>query len=402
MEQMNRLRFAWPLAGMLLISALAGVTFYYEKTRGSPVDPAARSQAGSPAMPLQPAEVVVDPAMLQNLGIRTATVEPRTMTAAIRTTGYVNYDERRVTQVNARISGWVQKLYVVYVGEEVRRGQPLLDIYSPELMLTQEDYIRSRELAKHADSMGAVGIDAAALMSAAEARLRLFGISPSEIRKLDRRGSASQDIPLEAPVSGFVTNIKVVEGSYAGVGTGLYTIADISSVWVYADIYERELPMAQVGERAVVFSDALPGKSFQGRVTYIYPEVNPQTRTVKVRLEFANPGNQLRPGMYVGVTLHSDTPREILAVPAEAVLNSGIRRVVIVDLGNGHFMPRVITRGPESEGYISVLSGLKEGERVVTSGQFLIDSESNLREALNAMALSAGAGSGPAMPNPKP
>jgi RND family efflux transporter MFP subunit len=168
-------------------------------------------------------------------------------------------------------------------------------------------------------------------------------------------------------------------------GAGLYTIADLSWVWVYADVYERELPLAMVGQRALVTTDALPGKSFEGRVAYIYPAVNEQTRTVRLRLEFANPSNQLRPGMYVKVTLLAETPRKVLAIPAEAVLDSGVRRIAIVALGHGHFMPREIAVGPESGGYVAVLSGLHEGEKVVSSAQFLIDSESNLSEALKTM-----------------
>jgi RND family efflux transporter MFP subunit len=231
--------------------------------------------------------------------------------------------------------------------------------------------------------------------------MRLWGISPAELRKLARRGTPSETMPLESPASGVVTESKVVEGAHVRAGDDLYTIADLSQVWVYADIYESELPKVHVGQRAIVTTDALPGRHFSGVVTYIYPSVNEQSRTVRLRLEFANPGVDLRPGMYVDATLLHRAPAPVLAVPVEAVLDSGVRHVVIVARGGGRFEPREINVGAESEGYFQVLAGLAEGERVVTSAQFLIDSESNLKEALSAMTLKpaspAGAGmSGPA------
>lgn len=342
---------------------------------------------GSP----RPGEIRIDPAMLQNLGVRTAKVEPRLATELIRTTGYVDYDQRLVTQINARVGGWIEKLYVAYAGQPVRRGEVLLRIYSPELVLTQEDYLRARGLAARQGSASAKGEDGQArkdgsdLMSAAETRLRLWGIAPSELRKLAESGKPSESLPLESPASGVVTQSKVVEGAHVRAGDELYTIANLSRVWVYADIYERELPMVRTGQHADVTADALPGKRFDGVVTYIYPSVSEQSRTVRVRLEFSNPDLELRPGMYVKATLLHRASAPTLAVPAEAVLDSGLRKVVIVALGGGHFAPREIKVGTQSEGYFEVLHGLGRGESVVTSAQFLIDSESNLSEALNAM-----------------
>jgi Cu(I)/Ag(I) efflux system membrane fusion protein len=346
-------------------------------------------------------EVRIDPAMLQDLGVRTALVEPRAVTESIRTTGYVDYDQRRVSQINARISGWIEKLYVAYAGQPVGRGETLLKIYSPELVLTQEDYLRARQLTelKGADE-GPARSDGANLMSAAETRLRLWGISPAELRELARRGTPSETLPIESPSGGVVTESKVVEGAHIRAGDELYTIADLSQVWVYADIYERELPKVRAGQHAEVTSDALSGRRFDGVVTYIYPSVNEQSRTVRVRLEFSNPGLALRPGMYVKVTLLHRAPTPTLAVPAEAVLDSGVRRIVIVARGGGHFEPREIKVGTQSEGYYQVLGGLSPGERVVTSAQFLIDSESNLNEALSAMTLTPQAGAPALAPAP--
>ncbi|MBF6570033.1 MAG: efflux RND transporter periplasmic adaptor subunit [Candidatus Binataceae bacterium] len=339
----------------------------------------------------RPGEVIVDPAMLQNLGVRSARIERRTLGGRIHTTGYVDYDQRHLTQVNARISGWVQRLNVAYAGQQVERGRILLTIYSPELILTQEDFLRSRQLATGQSSgRDSAQVAGAELAAAARQRMKLWGIRDAEIERLQTTGSASHAIPLTAPASGVVTEIKVVEGSYVKTGDALYTIGDLSSVWVYADIYERELPMAYTGQRAEIESDAMPGRTFAGHVDYIYPTVNQKTRTVTLRLQFRNPRAELRPGMYVKVLLSVDSAQPVLAVPTEAVLNSGLRNVVIIDLGKGHFIPREVKIGSESPGYYEVLGGLTRGERVVTSGQFLIDSESNLGEALNAMALDQG------------
>lgn len=335
-------------------------------------------------------EIRIDPAMLQDLGVRTTLVEPRVVTESIHTTGYVDYDQRLVSQVNARVSGWIEKLYVAYAGQPVRRGETLLRIYSPELVLTQEDYLRARRLADSQpadDGTNKARSDGSNLMSAAETRLRLWGIAPAELRKLARRGMPTETLPIESPASGVVTESKVVEGAHVRAGEELYNIADLSRVWVYADIYERELPKVHTGQHAEVTLDALPGQRFDGVVTYIYPSVNEQSRTVRVRLEFSNPGLALRPGMYVKVTLLHRAPGATLAVPTEAVLDSGVRKIVIVALGDGHFEPREIKTGTQSEGYFQVLAGLRQGERVVTSAQFLIDSESNLNEALSAMTL---------------
>jgi RND family efflux transporter MFP subunit len=340
-------------------------------------------------------EVWIDPSMLQNLGVRTTLVEPRVVTESIHTTGYVDYDQRLVSQVNARVNGWIEKLLVAYAGQPVRRGETLLEIYSPELVLTQEDYLRARQLAdtpaEGADDNKARS-DGSSLMSAAETRLRLWGIAPAELRKLAQRGKPSESVPIESPASGVVTESKVVEGAHVRAGDELYNIADLSRVWVYADIYERELPKVHTGQHAEVSLDALPGQRFDGVVTYIYPSVSEQSRTVRVRLEFYNPGLVLRPGMYIKVTLLHRAPSATLAVPAEAVLDSGVREIVIVALGDGHFQPREIKTGTQSESYFQVLSGLQQGERVVTSAQFLIDSESNLSETLSAMTLTPRGG----------
>jgi RND family efflux transporter MFP subunit len=378
------------MVGLVAGVFIGAVVLRHVRALGLPEAQATQTSTTSRPLPVpKRGEVVIDPAMLQNLGVRSVAVEPRVIGESIHTTGYVDYDQRRLSKVNARISGWVQKLYVAYAGQVVKNGQVMLDIYSPELVLTQEDYLRSRRLATGENgSEGAARRNGQDLMAAAEQRLKLWGIAPSELRRLERNGYPSETLPIQATTSGVVTESKVVEGAHVRAGDDLYAIADLSKVWVYADIYERELPLARVGQHAEVTSDALPGKTFNGTVAYIYPSVNEQTRTVRLRLEFPNPGLELRPGMYVNATLlAAPAAHKALAVPTEAVLNSGLRRLVIVDLGGGHFEPREISVGIESSGYFQVLSGLEPGDRIVTSAQFLIDSESNLNEVLGAMAL---------------
>ena len=382
------------LAGLAL-GAVATLTSYRyftgERARvaslpSPPHAPDARHS--EPARPPRTGQVYIDPAMVQNLGVRTVAAQTRSITDSIRTTGYVDYDQERVVSVNARISGWIEKLHVAYVGQRVNKGQRLLEIYSPELVLTEEDYLRSRRLAAGgAAGQGAAQRDGRQLMEAAETKMRLLGVPASETNRLRETGKAAQTVPFNAPVSGVVTQSKAVEGAYIKAGDDLYTITDLSRVWVYADIYERELHKVRVGQMAEVTSDALAGNRFRGRVSYIYPNVGEQSRTVRVRLEFQNPKGLLKPGMYVKTTLIDDSPERHLAVPTEAVLDSGVRKIVIVDLGQGRFEPREVEVGNESGGYFPISKGLSQGERVVTSAQFLIDSESNLHEALEAMSL---------------
>ena len=393
MEQMNRPIAALTFVAGLAIGAIAALTAHrYASDHVHAVSSSAPhpldARHSEPVPPLRTGEVYIEPSMLQNLGVRSVAVTTRTIRDSIRTTGYVDYDQERVVSVNARISGWIEKLKVAYVGQQVSKGQRLLEIYSPELVLTEEDYLRSRRLAAGATAAtGAAQLDGLHLMDAAETKMRLLGVPASEIRRLRETGKVAQTVPLDAPAGGVVTQSKAVDGAYVKAGDDLYTIADLSRVWVYADIYERELPKVKVGQMAEVTSDALAGRKFQGRASYIYPNVNEQSRTVRVRLEFDNPKALLKPGMYVKTTLIDDSPERHLAVPNEAVLDSGVRKVVIVDLGHGHFEPREVEVGSASGGYFPILKGLSEGERVVTSAQFLIDSESNLHEALEAMSL---------------
>jgi len=342
--------------------------------------------------------VQIDPGMIQNMGVRMAPVERRNLTRVVRAVGRVDYDERLVEHVHVKVQGWVEKLYVEYEGEMVKRGQPLLEIYSPELVSTQEELLIA---ARYRDTTGEslfpdVKRGGEGLFEATRRRLELWDIPDRDIDQLLERGTVRKTLTLYAPTRGVVTHLGVRRGMEVGVNDDLYTIADLSHVWVYAEVYEYELPWIAEGQRGVVELSYLPGTVLEGKVTYIYPYLDPKTRTARVRLELDNPGGVLKPDMFANVSIEAETRKNVLAVPEEAVIRSGRRDLIVVSLGGGRFQPRDVTLGLDTgDGWVEVRSGLREAEQVVTSGQFLIDSESKLQEAVqNLLAGDAGSTSG--------
>jgi RND family efflux transporter MFP subunit len=344
--------------------------------------------------------VYVEPRMAQSSGVRDEEVHSRPLARTIRTVGHVTYDERRLYNMNAKVAGWITRLYVDYTGKPVRRGDPLMEIYSPDLYSTEEEYLlalRHRD-ALAASSLPEVRAQADALVRAARQRLLYFDIPDSEIRALERRGFSSKTLRLYSPADGYVVEKAVVAGAQVTPGMPLFRIADLSSVWVLADIYEYELPWVAVGQRASVALPYAPGSALEGRVNFVYPMLAGDTRTVKVRVEVnqADRRVQLKPDMFATVTIRSPIVREAVAVPEQAVIRTGERAVGIVSLGGGWFEPRELKLGVTADGWVEVLEGVRAGERIVTSSQFLIDSESNLRAAVGAMA---GPGEGGAKPS---
>jgi Cu(I)/Ag(I) efflux system membrane fusion protein/cobalt-zinc-cadmium efflux system membrane fusion protein len=307
----------------------------------------------------------------------------------------VAYDERRVSHVHTKVQGWVEKLHIDYEGQLVKRGQPLLEIYSPELVATQEELLVA---ARYRDQTSASPFEdvekgGANLFEATRRRLELWDIPDRDIDRLLETEAIRKHLTLYSPAKGVVTHLMVREGMEVGPNQNLYTIADLSRVWIYADLYEYELPWVAVGQQGVVELSYMPGTAFEGTVTYIYPYLDPKTRTVRVRLEMDNPELALKPDMFANVRIQAQTRRDTLAVPDEAVLRSGQRSLVIVALEGGRFDPRQVTLGIDSgDGWLEVREGLAEGEQIVTSGQFLIDSESRLREAAQKLLEPAGAG----------
>ena len=331
--------------------------------------------------------VTIDPVMVQNIGVKTGVVRRQQLERRVRTVGRVDYDETRMTDVNTKIAGWVEALHVDFTGQIVRKGEPLLELYSPELVAAQEEYLTALDFKRRLEkSTSADAIQGGSdLLAASSQRLRYWDVTDEQIADLERTGKVKRTMTVYSPQEGIVVHKAVFDGAHIKPGEHLYRIADLSRVWVYADIYEYELPWIREGQEAEVTLSYLPGRRFAGKVIHIYPFLESKTRTVKVRMSFGNQDRSLKPGMYANVILHSTISQDALVVPVQAVIHSGARSLAIASLGAGRFQPREIALGVEAEGLYQVLSGLREGERIVTSSQFLIDSESNLKAALGAM-----------------
>lgn len=329
----------------------------------------------------------IDPVIVQNIGVRTTKVSRGPLHATIRTVGHVTYDEERVEHIHTKVSGWVERLFVNTTGEEVHKGQELLTIYSPELVATQEEYLQALKYREKTSSsrFAEVVRGGETLIEATRERLLLMDIDPEQIKALEKRGEVQKNMLLRSPTSGIVIEKHVLDGMKVGPGMKLYTIADLSRVWVIASAYEYEFPFLKVGQEAEMSLPYEPGEKYKGHITFIYPYLSARTRTVQVRMEFKNPDLKLKPDMYANVVIKTKVSDDAVLVPSEAVIRTGVRNVVITALGDGKFLPKDVTLGPEGEGIVQIIAGLDEGETVVTSGQFLIDSESNLREAINKM-----------------
>ncbi len=329
-------------------------------------------------------EVRINPSLVQKMGVRTAAVERRDLTRYVRAVGRVTYDERLVHHVHTKIHGWVEKLYVEYEGGIVGAGEPLLEIYSPELVSTQEELLlaaRYRETTKASPNQD-VRRSGQELLEATRRRLELWDISEQFIDDILASGEVRKTVTLYAPRKGVVTHLNVRHGMEVTSDKNLYTIAGLSRVWIYANVYEYELPWLEIGQSASVKLKSRPGTSFEAVVSYIYPSLDADTRTARVRLELDNPDLIFKPNMFAVVEIRASQLTGVLAGPEEAVIRSGQRSLVILDLGEGRFAPRDVTLGLDSgDGWLEIVAGLTESERVVTSGQFLIDSESKLREA---------------------
>jgi len=341
-------------------------------------------------MPEGLAHVKVSPERQHLIGVTKETVSRRELRLRIRTVGVVDADETKVADIHSKIQGWIDELYVDYTGKMVRKGDPLLSIYSPELVSTQEEYLLALEAAdKYKDSPFPEIVESGEkLVTSARRRLELWDIPDDEIEELERTRVPKKTLTLRSPITGYVTEKHALEGMYVSPQMRLFRITDLSRVWVHADLYEYELQYVSVGQKATFELSYFPGETFEGIVTYVYPYLEEKTRTAKVRLEFPNPGYRLKPGMYANVEMFAELG-EHLAVPEEAVLNTGERAVVYVAVDEASFEPREVVLGPKAGDYWAVLEGLREGEMVVTSANFLIDSESRLRAAV---AATAGAG----------
>ncbi len=322
----------------------------------------------------------------QMIGVQTALVENRRLSTTVRAVGRVTYNEQRIAHVNLRISGWIETLYVDFVGKAVQKGQPLFTLYSPELVATQEEYLLVLQALEDVQEspLPDVHDQTQRVLEAARDRLRLWTFTDDQIDELEFQGTPKNSVTIFSPISGHVIDKTAFQGMFVQPETSMYTIANLSTIWVKADVYEYELPFIKVGQSAQLTLEGLPGETFSGRVTYIYPYLNKASRTIQVRLEFPNPHIRLKPDMYGTILIQVDRGPS-LAVPDQAVLDSGLRQVVFVAQEKGIFEPREVTLGPKVGSFFEVINGLKEGERIVTSGTFLLDSESRLMSTSNMM-----------------
>jgi Cu(I)/Ag(I) efflux system membrane fusion protein len=335
-----------------------------------------------------PGTVQITPERQQLIGVKIGNVEMKPLEKVIRTVGRVDYDEKRIVTVSPKIGGWIEDLYVDFTGRFVRKGEPLLTLYSPELVSTQEEYLialrAKKDLAK--SSFPEVAGSGESLAESAKRRLKLWDISDEQIKALEETGQSRKTLTLYSPFSGFVLEKSAYKGMNVMPGMALYKLADLSVVWLYADIYEYELPFIRLGQQASIQLSYIPGETFTGKAIYIYPSLNPETRTAKVRFEIPNSHGKLKPEMYANVELKVRLGQK-LAVPEGAIIDTGLRQLAIIDKGSGYFEPREVKVGAKVDNYYEVISGLKAGERVVTSANFLIDSESKLKEAIGGMAM---------------
>jgi membrane fusion protein, copper/silver efflux system len=417
-------RIKWVVAWAVLAAASAGIFLVWygggirlrERFRGGappPREPIAQAPAKSEhaghegmsmptaqseqkaagEMEMAPGAVMVSPERQQLIGLKTGVVGYRSIERTIRTVGVVEFDERRLADVNIKIEGWIESLLVNFTGEPVKKGQPLLTIYSPDLVSTQEEYLqalRAKEtLSKSRFPDIASGADT--LVNASRRRLQYWDISDEEIGTLERTRTPRKSLTLHSPIDGVVIEKMAFRGKKVMPGENLYKVADLSTVWVQGEIYEYEIPLVKLGQPAAITFASYPGEVFRGKVTYINPVLQEKTRTVKVRFEFPNTKDwKLKPQMYANVELKIPLGKR-LVVPDEAVLDSGTRQLIFIDKGQGTFEPRDVKVGARVDGYTEILAGLSAGEKVVTSANFLIDSESQLKAAVG------GKGSMPGM-----
>jgi Cu(I)/Ag(I) efflux system membrane fusion protein len=369
---------------------------YYKSTMmpGEISQTARKDSMGMEMVPVFEAEtadsatISIDPVTMQNMGLRTGIVSKGPLRRSIRTVGAVDFDETALADVTTKVRGWIEKLYVDSTGKQVHQGEPLFEIYSPELVSAQTEYVLA--LNQSPNSAGAESLKASALT-----KLKFFDISEEQIAELEKTRQQRKTMRVSAPRDGIVVEKMVVQGQMVEAGMKLYRLADLSIVWVLSQVFEQDLPFVRLGQEATVSLSYMADRKFRGRVTYVYPTVDEKTRTARVRMEFHNPGFFLKPGMFATVELTAELEPSAVLVPDMAVLRSGEKNTVFVALEGGKFEPRTVVLGPRSENNLyQVLSGLSEGERVVVSGQFMLDSESQLREAIQKMLKPASATQG--------
>ena len=354
-------------------------------------DSGANSAAGTAG------QIRISTEKIQKLGVRTEAARRLALGRTVRASGRIEPDERRIYAISPKFEGYVERLHVNVTGQPVGKGQPLFEVYSPELVSAQREYaiaVQGMEAMKDAGPEAQAGMKQ--LAESSLARLRNWDISAEQLAALVSSGEASRSVTFRSPVSGLVTEKKAVQGMRFMPGDALYQVTDLSSVWVVADVFEQDIGLVRAGALAKVRINAYPDKVFEGRITYVYPTMNAETRTVPVRIELANPGQRLKPAMFAQVEMAVGGTAPVLSVPDSAVIDSGMRKIVLVQVQEGRFEPREVKLGARGETHVQVLDGVREGEQVVVAANFLIDAESNLKAAIGGLGGHAGHGSAPA------
>ncbi len=322
--------------------------------------------------------VSISPAVVNSLGVRTTAVERGRLWRRINTVGYVDYDESKVGHIHLRTEGWIERLHVNSEGDRVRKGAPLFQLYSPSLVTAQEEYLQ------------ALSVGNKALIRASRERLIALGFNARQVDFLATKRKVQQRVTIYAPQNGIVATLNVREGMFVKPVTEVLSLADLSSVWVLAEVFEQQADWVEEQQTAEVHLSFLPGRTWEGEVEYIYPSLDSKTRTLKVRLQFNNPDEVLKPNMYADVTIFGGAKKDVTYIPREGLIRTGKEQRVIIDLGDGRFGARRVTPGIESGDWVEIISGLREGEKIVVSGQFLIDSEASLKASLMRMSDTAG------------
>jgi Cu(I)/Ag(I) efflux system membrane fusion protein len=337
-------------------------------------------------MPEEPPTVEIPPEKQQLIGVKTVEVSVKPLQKIVRTVGRIEYDERRLATVNTKFEGWIEKLYVNYTGEYVKKGEPLAEIYSPELFATQQEFLNllkwTKQNTEDKRQKTEIGMmlskDAESIIEAAKQRLRLWDITDEQIKRIEGTGRPIRTLSVYSPVNGYIVQKTALQGMRVMPGEKLFDVADLSTVWIISDIYEYELSLIKVGQTANISLSYFPGREFSSTIDYVYPTLSGETRTAKVRFAIQNPGGQLKPQMFTNVAIKINLGKR-LAIPEDAVIDTGIRQIVYVDRGEGYFEPREVMLGLKADGMVEVLKGLKAGEKVASAANFLIDSEAKLK-----------------------
>jgi len=408
----NRTGFLLVLIGNIVLAVLlVGVWLHYRSAM--PMADAQTKQPNSssqesmatPAPSTEPSlvPVQISPERLQSIGVKTGRVESKVVEDEIRVTGNVAVDETRLSTVQVRYPGYIQKVFADATYQYLRKGQPLFTVYSPDVVATEREYLVAKQNQERVAGSSVPGVaeSAASLLEAAKERLKQWGISQREIDRLESTGDVQQELEVDSPVSGYITERNALPNLTVQPETRLYSVTDLSTVWILADVFQLDLGRIKVGNRATLTVDSYPGRIFKGRVNFMYPQVDMITRTARARLVFSNPGLRLSPGMFVNVVLKVPMGRQ-LVIPASGVLQSGTRQIVFVSRDDGYIEPREVQLGGRAGDDFIMLKGLKVGEQIVTSANFLIDSESQLQAALGSFVPPPpGAGEASTMNAPK-